>query len=72
VRDGRRVIESRCRHGSKFGTSGLKSSEIPFQLDLFDHQDVKDSSWSKVERTLETITEKFGKEAIKRGTLSDD
>jgi DNA polymerase-4 len=52
------------------GTSGLKSSAIPVQLDLFDRRAESDSSWTKIDQTLETITQKFGKDAIKRATLS--
>jgi DNA polymerase-4 len=54
------------------GTSGFKSGESPVQLDLFNRQEKSDSSWAKVDRTLETITQKFGKEAIKRATLSEE
>jgi DNA polymerase-4 len=54
------------------GTSGFKSGEIPIQLDLFDHQEVNDSSWTRIDRTLETITERFGKEAIRRASLKTD
>ena len=54
------------------GTSGFKSGRIPVQLDLFDKRIQNDGSWTKVDQTLETITRKFGKEAIKRATLRDD
>ncbi len=54
------------------GTSGFKSGVIPVQLDLFDRRAESDSSWTKVDQTLETITNKFGKDAIKRATLSKD
>ena len=54
------------------GTSGFKSGRIPVQLDLFDQSIRKDGSWSKIDRTLETITQKFGKDAIKRATLSKE
>lgn len=54
------------------GTSGFKSPGIPVQLDLFDRQRERDSSWTKVDRTLETITQRFGKDAIKRASLSDE
>jgi DNA polymerase-4 len=54
------------------GTSGFKSSGIAVQLDLFDRRNESDSSWTKVDRTLETITQKFGKDAIKRASLSEE
>ena len=54
------------------GTSGFKPGRIPVQLELFDRQIQDDGSWSKIDRTLETITRKFGKEAIKRASLSEE
>ena len=54
------------------GTSGFKSGRIPVQLDLFDKPGRNDGSWTKIDQTLETITQKFGKDAIKRATLSKE
>lgn len=54
------------------GTSGFKAAGFPVQLDLFDRQSASDRSWSKVDRTLESITNKFGKGTIKRATLSEE
>ncbi len=53
------------------GTSGFKSEGQPVQLSLFDRADKSDKSWEIVDRTVETITQKFGRDAIKRGTLKD-
>ena len=53
------------------GTSGFKSAGQPVQLDLFDRVKKSDQTWEKVDRTLETITDKFGRDAIKRGTLNE-
>ena len=53
------------------GTSGFKSAGQPVQLDLFDRVKESDQTWEKVDRTVETITNKFGRGAIKRGTLSE-
>jgi len=53
------------------GTSGFKSAGQPVQLDLFDRVKKSDQTWEKVDRTLESITNKFGRDAIKRGTLSE-
>ncbi|MGB5746712.1 MAG: DNA polymerase IV [Desulfobacterales bacterium] len=53
------------------GTSGFKSAGRPVQLDLFDRVKESDQTWEKVDRTVETITRKFGRDAIKRGTLSE-
>jgi len=54
------------------GTAGFKSAGLPVQLDLFDRDHECDESWTKVDRTLEIIAEKFGKDAIKRASLADD
>ena len=53
------------------GVSGFKSAGVPVQLDLFDQVKKSDKSWEKVDRTLENITTKFGRNAIKRATLND-
>ena len=53
------------------GTSGFQSAGMPVQLDLFDEIKDKGNNWEKVDRTLETITKKFGRDAIKRATLTD-
>ena len=54
------------------GTSGFKPAGLPVQLDLFGKDTASDRSWSRVDRTLEIIAEKFGKDAVKRASLSDD
>ena len=41
------------------------------QLELFDTVEEKDHNWEKVDRALETITQKFGRDAIKRAALKD-
>jgi DNA polymerase-4 len=52
------------------GVSGLVSVDLPVQLSLFDETQKKDDHWEKLDRTLDTITHKFGKNAIKRASLS--
>ena len=54
------------------GTSGFTSCALPIQLDLFDRTCQNDSCWTKVDRTLETINQKFGQDAIKRASLSKE
>ena len=54
------------------GTSGFKPAASPVQLDLFDRDGANDKSWSKLDRTLETIAEKFGRDAVRRASLSED
>ncbi len=52
-------------------TSGFQSAGQPVQLSLFDRVEQSDESWEIVDRTVENITQKFGRDAIKRGTLKD-
>ena len=53
------------------GTSGFKSAGFPVQLDLFDHAGKKDSSWEKIDRTVENIAKKFGRDVISRASLNE-
>ena len=53
--------------------SGFARSENPpAQLSLFAGKGRRDGSWRKIEKAMDSITEKFGHEAIKRGSLIDD
>lgn len=42
------------------------------QLNLFAPEERKPRSWRDVEKAMDSITEKFGRSAIKRGSLIDD
>jgi DNA polymerase-4 len=42
------------------------------QLNLFARENRRHDSWRDVEKAMDSITEKFGREAIKRGSLIDD
>jgi DNA polymerase-4 len=53
------------------GTSGFKSAGFPVQLDLFDQAIKDDSSWEKIDRTVENITKKFGRDVISRASLNE-
>ena len=53
------------------GTSGFQSAGQPVQLGLFEAVEQSDKSWEIVDRTVEDITQKFGQDAIKRGSLKD-
>jgi len=53
---------------SGFGKA-LSQSE---QLNLFDRKKAGQGSWRDVEKAMDSITEKFGREAIKRGSLMDE
>jgi DNA polymerase-4 len=52
------------------GVSGLVSREVPVQLGLFDKTLKKRDHWEKLDLTLDTITHKFGKNAIRRASLN--
>jgi hypothetical protein len=39
------------------------------QLDLFDDESKKESSWKSVEKAMDNIKKRFGRDAIKRGGL---
>ena len=50
------------------GISNLSpETGVPEQLDLFKRLDVRQGSWGNVERAMDTIKDRFGKNAIKRG-----
>ncbi len=54
------------------GVSGLVFKGTGVQMDLFDENRQRDSKWEKVDRSVSAISEKFGKNAIKRGSLSGE
>ena len=54
------------------GVSGFASLDTPVQLGLFDRNNDTGKNWEKVDRTVEKISNKFGKDAIKRATLQDE
>lgn len=53
------------------GASGLTSTTRPTQLDLFDRSKETDKNWEKIDHTLDSIQNKFGRSAIRRATLED-
>jgi len=54
------------------GVSGFVPSAIPFQMELFERKEKKGNNWEKVERAVDTIIEKFGKDAVRRATLTEN
>ena len=50
--------------------SGLISNTVPVQMDIFEYAKNKNRNWEEVDRVVDNITEKFGKDAIKRGKLN--
>ena len=53
------------------GTSGLVSASLPVQMDIFKNVKKRNHNWEKVDRAVDTVVQKFGKDVIKRGTLND-
>ncbi len=51
------------------GASNFASTQRPKQLSLFDTGKSKTAEWEKVDETVDRISERFGKDAIRRGTL---
>jgi DNA polymerase IV len=52
------------------GFAGTQGSST--QLNLFAREDRRHHSWREVEKAMDSITEKFGREAIKRGRLIEE
>jgi DNA polymerase-4 len=53
------------------GVSNLISTEMPVQMDLFERRSNRGGDWTQVDRTVEDITKKFGRDAIKRATFKE-
>jgi DNA polymerase-4 len=53
------------------GVSGLFAAAVPVQMGLFEGGREKDRHWEKVDRAVDAIARKFGKNAIKRATLKE-
>jgi DNA polymerase-4 len=53
------------------GVSGFISTDKPVQLELFNRRAGTAKNWEKVDRTVEDISNKFGRNAITRATLKD-
>ncbi|MBT8351436.1 MAG: DNA polymerase IV, partial [Deltaproteobacteria bacterium] len=54
------------------GASGFMPATMPHQVELFEQNVKKDNNWEKVERAIDTIIEKFGKDAVRRATLAEN
>lgn len=53
------------------GAAGLVFKTSGVQMELFDVDAQRDRRWEKVDRSVSAIAEKFGKNAVKRGSLTD-
>lgn len=51
------------------GAAGLLPADTPEQIDLFDEPQAKQGKWQKIEKTVDSICDKFGKGTVKPGTL---
>jgi len=49
-----------------------KTQSAAAQLKLFGGQSRRDESWREVEKAMDSIKDRFGREAIKRGTLIEE
>ena len=54
------------------GATGFVRADTPVQQELFGREKKPRAGWEKVDRTLETIKNRFGEDVIKRGTLSEE
>jgi len=69
---------AQVKMGTKFRLIGIGLSnlvaveDIPKQLSLFGKGLPNDESWENVERAMDTIKERFGRDAIKRGGVLKD
>jgi DNA polymerase-4 len=53
------------------GTSGFSPITASVQMGLFEHRQEADGDWEKVDKTLDAIRIKFGKDVVGRATLKD-
>ena len=54
------------------GASALTHAANPVQMEMFVTQAGNRNNWEKVDRAIDGITQKYGKNAVKRGTLADN
>ena len=52
------------------GASGFISETEPVQMGMFDQTPVKSRNWEKIDKTLDHIDKKFGKDSVHRASLS--
>jgi len=52
------------------GASGLTAMSKPIQLGLFDPPAHKKTNWSKIDQTVDAISQKFGNDVVKRASLT--
>jgi len=52
------------------GASGFVGQNTPFQKSLFENNNLSNSTWDKVDRVVDDITRKYGRQALIRGGQS--
>ena len=52
------------------GASGFISEAEPVQMGIFDKTPAKSRNWEQVDKTLDHIDKKFGKDVVRRASLS--
>ncbi|MBW2592175.1 MAG: DNA polymerase IV [Deltaproteobacteria bacterium] len=53
------------------GASGLGKKKGAVQMDLFKKRESSDSNWEKVDKAVDSIGKKFGKNTVKKASLHD-
>jgi DNA polymerase-4 len=53
------------------GTSGFSPVSASVQMGLFEHNEESGGDWEKVDKTLDSINQKFGMNLVRRATLKD-
>ena len=53
------------------GASGFVGAAEPVQMDIFSKTQTENKNWEKVDKTLDHIGKKFGKNVVHRASLSD-
>ncbi len=53
------------------GTTGFSAVTASVQIGLFERSEKPKDNWEKVDKTLDSIGQKFGKDVIRRATLKD-
>lgn len=54
------------------GTSGFSTVTASVQMGLFDHKEEPRDNWKKVDEAIDSISQKFGKNVIRRAALKDE
>ena len=53
------------------GTTGFSAVTASVQMSLFDQKEKPNDNWEKVDKALDSISQKFGKKAIGRATFKE-